>query len=233
MEKESTESARLVHPILVWLLTYVAFMLVLVHFKSYPSYAYDFGDARGYMSAASNIRHGDFCHIRVKQFFGVSYAMVPVSFLAAGSIGVSFLLVCGASSLAAVLLANRLWGPWIAGFFAVLNFDWMQTSFLGGAEPLFIALLFASFLAMRRSRWMLASGLAALATVTRPVGMFALAALAIALLVKREYKKVLSCTVLAALRPALSRAPLQDKRLAVRAARWYPLLCDHRKLRPQ
>ena len=63
----------------------------------------------------------------------------------------------------------RLWGGWVAGFFAILNFDWMQRSYLGGSEPLFVALLFASFLAIRKERWWLACVLASLSTVVRPL----------------------------------------------------------------
>src|SRR5439155_555688 len=78
--------------------------------------------------------------------------------------------------------------------FAVLNFDWMQRSYLGGSEPLFIALLFASFLAVRRERWILAACFASLATVTRPVGILALVSIGIVLLIRREYKKFSLCT---------------------------------------
>jgi hypothetical protein len=180
--------------ILLWLLTCVVFVTVIVRFDTYSRKVDDFGDSSAYMTAASGIRRADFRDIRVKQFWGISYVMAPVSFLLGGSVRASLLLVCGISSLLSVLLARQLWGGWIAGFFAILNFDWLQRSYLGGSEPLFMALLFASFLAVRRARWILASTLAAFATVTRPVGIFALVALGLALLVKREYKTFALCT---------------------------------------
>ena len=82
-------------------------------------------------------------------------------------------------------------GGWIAGFFAILNFDWLQRSYLGGSEPLFGALLFGSFLLVRKDRWLLAALLASLATVVRPLGIFALVGIGVALLWKRNYRTLL------------------------------------------
>jgi hypothetical protein len=184
---------------LLWLLTLIVFVTVIVHFENYVSKVDNFGDSSAYMSAASGIRKTDFRNIRVKQFWGVSYVMAPVSFLCGGSVRASLLLVSGISSLVAVLLARQLWGGWSAAFFAVLNFDWLQRSYLGGAEPLFMALLFASFLAARRGRWILASALAAGATVTRPVGIFALITLGLVLLARKEYRKLTASAAVALL----------------------------------
>jgi hypothetical protein len=92
------------------------------------------------------------------------------------------------SSVVGTVLAFRLWGGWIAGFFAVLNFEWMQRSCLGGSEPLFVVLLFASFLAVRRERWILAALLASFSTTVRPLGFLALAGIGLTLLWKREYR---------------------------------------------
>jgi len=39
--------------------------------------------------------------------------------------------------------SGNLWGARIAAFLAILNFDWLQVSLLGGAEPLFVLLLFS------------------------------------------------------------------------------------------
>jgi Gpi18-like mannosyltransferase len=85
-------------------------------------------------------------------------------------------------------LAWTLWDGWIAGFFAVLNFDWLQRSYLGGSEPLFVALLFGSFLSVRKERWLLAAFLASLATVVRPLGIFALLGIGVALLIRRDWR---------------------------------------------
>jgi hypothetical protein len=192
---------------LLWLLTLIVFVTVIVHFESYASKVDNFGDSSAYMTAASGIRKADFRDIHVKQFWGVSYVMALVSFLCGGSIRTSLLIVSGVSSLIAILLAQQLWGGWIAAFFAVLNFDWLQRSYLGGAEPFFMVLLFASFLAARRGRWILASVLAAGATVTRPVGVFALIALGLVLLARKEYRKLTFSTAVAVLIGALYVLP--------------------------
>jgi hypothetical protein len=102
----------------------------------------------------------------------------------------ALLTISGISSLASVVLAYRLWGGWIATVFALINFDWYQRSYLGGSEPLFVALLFGSFLAIRRERWWLASFLASLATITRPLGIFLLLGIGVALLLRRDWKRL-------------------------------------------
>lgn len=183
--------------ILLWALTCIVFTATIVHFRNYANEVDNTGDTGDYLHAAFCIRHADLVDSRVKQFWGVSYVTAAVSSISRFSERTSLLLVCGISSLLTVLLAHRLWGGWISSYFAIINFEWLQRSYLGGAEPLFMALLLASFLAIRQERWLLASLLAALATVTRPVGIFALAALAIALLRKRQFKTLLYCTGLA------------------------------------
>ncbi len=98
-----------------------------------------------------------------------------------------------------MLLVRSLWGPWIAAYFAILNFPWIEASILGGSEPLFVFLRFASFWFSRKDRWITASALAALATLTRPVGIFGIFALGFALLFRREYRKLSVSTGVAAL----------------------------------
>jgi hypothetical protein len=91
--------------------------------------------------------------------------------------------------LASIALAHRLWGGWVAAFFTLLNFDWMQRSFLGGSEPLFVVLLFGAFLGLRKQRVLLAAFLSALATTVRPLGLVALIGIGLMLLWRREYRK--------------------------------------------
>jgi hypothetical protein len=94
------------------------------------------------------------------------------------------------------VIAYRLWGGWVAGFFAILNVDWIQRSFLGGSEPLFVALLFASFLTVRKERWWLAALLASFATVVRPLGILALIGVGLVLLWKRDYRRLVPAVVI-------------------------------------
>jgi hypothetical protein len=178
----------------LWLISGVLFVLTIFRYRNYAD---AIGDSRIFMDIASAILRWDFHGMEIKQFWGLSYFMAALSSLFRMSEMASLLLIGGVCSLFSVLLAQRLWGGWIAGFFAILNLQWLQRSFLGGAETLFVILLFASFGALRRERWLWASGLAALATVVRPVGMLLLVAIGISLLMKREYKRLLLCTGLA------------------------------------
>jgi hypothetical protein len=47
------------------------------------------------------------------------------------------LIISIVSSVAAAGITYRLWGGWIAGFFAILSFDWLQRSYLGCLWPFF------------------------------------------------------------------------------------------------
>lgn len=122
----------------------------------------------------------------IQWFWGVSYAAAAV----AGAIGISeiaaLVVVAMTSSLAAVLLAYELWGGWVALFFLGADWTWLEcSSYEVGSQPLFVALVFGSLLAVRRERWVLAGGLAALATTVRPLGVFVLAPIVAAAYWKR------------------------------------------------
>jgi len=177
-------------------------------FRSYFSAVDDFGDSSAYMMLASAIRHWDFHGIVVKQFWGLPYAMAGLSTLARISDRTSLLAISVIASCVSVVMAWRLWGGWIAGFFAILNFDWLQRSYLGGSEPLFVALLFGSFLMARKDRWLLAALLASLATVVRPLGIFALVGIGVALLWKRNYRTLLLAILIGGIVGGLYAPPL-------------------------
>jgi hypothetical protein len=190
----------------LWLLAVVLFLLTLVQFQSYTFKVDNFGDNPAYLKAASAIQHWDFRDAEVKLFWGLPYVVAGLSWLPV-SARTDLLLICLVSSLISVLLVRELWGPWIAGYFAVLSFRWIQVSVLGGNEPLFVALLFSSFWASRKERWLVASLLAALATLVRPLGIFALIGIGVTLLYRRDYKKDFQCTALAAFIGALYLLP--------------------------
>jgi hypothetical protein len=150
-----------------------------------------FGDNSAYMRVASAISHWEFSGLSVKHFWGLPYLMAVISKLTGVLDRTSLLMISAGASFISVALAYRLWGGWIAGFFAVLNLDWMQRSFLGGSEPLFVALLFASFLAVRYDRWLLATLLASFSTVVRPLGFLGLVGIGVTLLCRREFRKLI------------------------------------------
>lgn len=188
--------------------TAAVFILVMVLFHSFLATVEGSGDNAAFLRIASAIRRWNFQGLVVKAFWGLPYAMASISFLTRISDRNALLLVSYCSGVAAMVLAYRLWGGWIAGFFAILNFDWMQRLFLGGSEPLFMALLFGSFLSARRERWLLAALLAAFATIVRPVGIFALVAIGLVLLWKRDFRKFALATLSGAAVGCLYMVPL-------------------------
>ena len=170
------------------LLSVVLFISVVTLAHGYAASVDRFGDSGSYMSVASGIRRWDIRSIHVvEQFWGLPYAMAALSTLTGLSERASLLTLSLVPSLLAVIFAWSLWDGWVAGYFAILNFDWMQRTCLGGSEPLFVCLLLGAFLSVRRQRWWFASLLAAYATIVRPLGIFALIGIGLALLWKREY----------------------------------------------
>lgn len=184
--------------VLLWSLASLCFVIVVNHFQSYLGKVDGFADNGAYISTAKAIQHWDFRGVQTKQFWGLSYLIACFSWLHL-SARFSLLLICTTSSLGSILLVENLFGGWIAAFFAILSFDWFQLSLLGGGEPLFVLLLFSSFWLSRKERWLPASVLAALATLVRPLGLFALLAMGVQLILRRNYRKALLCTVIAGL----------------------------------
>lgn len=180
---------------LLWLMTCLIFVACIAPLRNYFALVDNSGDCSAYMAVASAIRHWNFHSLMVKQFWGLPYSMAALSLATGVGDRTALMLICFGSSLISVALAYRLWGGWVAGFFAILNFDWMQRSYLGGSEPLFVALLFASFLAVRKERWWLASLLASMATVVRPLGIFALVGIGLVLLWRRDYRRLIPAVI--------------------------------------
>jgi len=180
---------------LIWATCAVIFVGVASAFRPYMSLAMHFGDTSAYTQIADAIASWDFSGVHVKQFWGVSYLVALVHNLTGISSTTAILMLCAVCSLLAIVLAYRLWGGWIALFALCLNFDWFQRSLLGGSEPLFVALLFASFLMIRKERWLWAALLASLATVTRPLGIFLLVGIGVVLIVRNQWR----CFALASL----------------------------------
>jgi len=198
------------HVLLFVLASYGIFLAIFFLLGgSFWSRVEDFGDNPGYLQLAAGIHHGQLSGIVVKQFWGLPYAVGALSLVTTLPERVSLVIVCVAASLVTVVLCYWLWDGWIAIFFALLSFDWFQRTLLGGAEPLFLALLLGSFLALRRNRWLLAAVLGALATVVRPFGVFALIGLGIELLYHRRVREAMVATVTAMAVGALYAWPVK------------------------
>lgn len=204
-----TTEPTLREAIVFWAASALLFVITAATFENYFQLFRNFGDSSAYMQIADAIRTWNFSGVQAKHFWGLPYAVAALGKLTGLSSLASLLVVCAASSLAAVILAHRLWGGWIALFFALLNFDWLQRSFLGGSEPLFVALIFASFLAVREKNWKWAALLASLATITRPLGICLLIGIGVALLRGREWRKLVSTVAIALLIGFLYVIPLR------------------------
>jgi len=176
--------------ILIWSFAALIFVITVLILRAYFQVVRDFGDSAAYIEISNAIRSWDFSGIHVKHFWGLPYVAGAMSRITGISGETSVILVSAISSLCALILSYRLWGGWVAVFNSVLSFDWLQRSFLGGSEPLFVALLFGSFLAIRKQRWYLASFLAALATTTRPLGIFLLVGIATTLLLRYQWRRL-------------------------------------------
>jgi len=167
------------------------------------------GDNGAYLEAASAIRHWQFSGVHVKQFWGLSYAIACASIMTGLSLPAALVAVCVGASVMSVALCYWLWDGWIAAFFALLSFEWFQRSLLGGAEPLFVALLLGSFLMLRKEHWVYAAVLGSLATVVRPFGVFALVGLGVQLLYRKKFLDCVIATSIALVIGALYAWPLK------------------------
>jgi hypothetical protein len=181
---------------------------VILNFGGYHSAVMRFGDSQGYASVAKAILDWNFAGLQVKQFWGYPYAIAGLSALTRLPVEISLLLVSFASSLISIGLVHRLWGGWVAALFATLNFDWIQRSFLGGSEPLAVALMLGAFLAVRKDRFIVAAVLASLSTIVRPLGVFSLVAIIAVLLYRRDFKRAQWAAFIAAIVAVLYAAPL-------------------------
>lgn len=174
--------------VLLSAVSYGVYLLLIATLGNYWHIFRTFGDNQAYVWIAEGIRSWNFHSIKEWQFFGLPYVMVAFSFVTHTSYWTAILTLCAICGFVAIALSDRLWGGWVAGVFAVCSRDWMERAVIGGAEPLFLALLFASFLAARREKWLLAAFLAAFSTTVRPMGIFALIAIGLVLLIRRQYK---------------------------------------------
>lgn len=183
-------------------------LLIVALFDGLPGRFYAYGDSAAYASIANAIRRWLVAELTPYHFWGLPYAVAAISLITPlGDMG-ALIALSLVSSLLAVHLSHRLWGGWTAAALATLNWDWLQRSTLGGAEPFFLVLLFSCFQAVRHQRWLMASLLASYATTVRPTAIFALVAMAIVLGYGRQYRALVLVTGSAMLVGALYVVPL-------------------------
>ncbi len=150
--------------------------------------ALDFGDNQAYIAVANAIRRWDFAHIEIQHFMGFPYFIAAVSLLFHIPTGLALWLIAALSSLLSTWLVVRLFDTVTAAYFALTNFFWLQLSFLGGSEPLSVALALGALLAFRRNRFFLAAVLGSVAVTVRPLMIFVLIGIGLVLLYRKEFR---------------------------------------------
>lgn len=151
-----------------------------------PNLILNYGDNSAYLEVAKAIHTWDFHNLSVQHFMGYPYLIALVCTLFRVPVIFALWLLAGVSSLVSVLLVARLFGGWVAGYFALTNIAWLQLSFLGGSEPLAMALGLSALLEFRRHRIFVAALLASLAVTVRPLMVFILLGIGLVLLFRRK-----------------------------------------------
>lgn len=146
-----------------------------------------YGDNDAYLAVANAILGWNFHHVDVQHFMGYPYLIALVSLLLHVPTLFALWLIAVSSSVMSVWLAGRLFGTVAAGYFALSNFVWLQLSFLGGSEPLAVALGLGALLAFRRNRVFLAALLASFSVTVRPLMVFVLVGIGLVLLYRKEF----------------------------------------------
>ncbi len=153
------------------------------------------GDNGIYAFIAEAIRAGRLAEMgTVKLFWGLPYAVALAGLLLHLDTYPAIAIISVLSTLATAGLASVLWSRRVAALFVVTNYTSLQFGVFGGAESLFMALVFSSFLLARRGYWGWAAVAAAAATTVRPLGCFALLAYVGCLVHQRRYKSALTVT---------------------------------------
>src|SRR6516164_7798993 len=141
-----------------------------------------YGDNTAYCEVANAILRWNFHNLQVQHFMGYPYFIATVSLLLHVPTSFALWLIAVICSVVSVWLTARLFGTLIAAYFALTNFAWIQTSFLGGSEPLAMALTLGSWESFRRGRFSVSALLASLAVTVRPLMIFALIGIGLILL---------------------------------------------------
>ena len=187
--------------LLMTLSSFVIFILFVSVFDDYFNQVQVRGDNYQFVLVVEAIRNWDFNYvdhstaavfdIRIRRvFFGFPLAIFGVSAIPLINDFTALVIASMLSSLVSVFLCHRLWGGWVACLFAILNWDWIQRSVVGGNEPMFMALLLGGFYFYRKKNIPIAIVLSALSVTVRPMGVFALLAIGFHLILKKEYRNL-------------------------------------------
>ena len=169
---------------IILILLCVAGVTLWAHYPYYPCCFHQ-------LSAA--IRHWDFQGLdpsQPKEFWGFSYLSALVAAITRLPDIIAIVVVSSVSFVISNYLCCRLWGTTVGIWLTVVNYWWIDTATQGMTEPLFMALLLGSFMALRKQQSAAAALLASAATAVRPVGIFALIAIGIVLGARRQWRRL-------------------------------------------
>jgi hypothetical protein len=147
-----------------------------------------FVDMRAYERVTTAIRDWHLAVAQPHQFWGYPYVAALTAGVLAISPAVALTVVAVVASATATVLVYRLWGGWVALYFACVSWAWTQRAVFGGSEPLFLALLLTAFALARKERWVWATAVASLATTVRPFGVLVLGAILCTLIRRRAWR---------------------------------------------
>ena len=168
-------------------ISFVVLWATVFFFHGSTRLVLEYADNAAYRDVANAIRHWNFHNLPVQHFMGYPYLIAAVSLLLHLPTGFALWLIAVLSSAVSIWLTARMFGNVTAGYFAFTNFVWLQLSWLGGSEPLAMALALGSLRAFRRGRPILAALLGSLAVTVRPLMLFVLVGIGLALLYRKKF----------------------------------------------
>jgi hypothetical protein len=166
------------------------------------------GDNGAYQDVANAIRHWDFRNVQLQHFMGYPYLIAAFSLLFHVPTGFALWFLAVVCSAISVWLTARMFGTLTAGYFAFANLEWLQLSYLGGSEPLAMAMALGSLLAFRRNRPLLAALLGSVAVTVRPLMIFVLVGIGLVLLYRKRFREFLVALAIGVGMGILYAAPL-------------------------
>jgi len=174
------------------------YLLAVCRVENFWDVSIRWGDNAAYLDICSIIRNWQIPGVARPSFFwGLPYTIVGVATLLRIPDLTALVVISALSSLLLCIWVQRLYGGWVAAtLFLFINYRWIFISLDGGSEPLFMCLLYLSFVLARRERWSLAALVAALSTTVRPVGIFALVSFAAVLAMRRELRQISTVALL-------------------------------------
>ena len=194
--------------LLLILTSALVFIATCSIFHGWRSLLFNYGDNEAYLMVANAISHWDFHNIDVQHFMGYSYFVAFLQRLLHIPAPAALLLVAFSASLLATFFTARFFGTWVAAYFALTNFAWIQISFLGGSETIALALALAAFWAFRSDYLICASVLASLSVTVRPLMLAVLIGIGLALLLQKRYLQFLKVFATSLIIGALYVTPL-------------------------